>query len=829
MNKKSTYVFPTNNAQSAKYIIVGEFPGIAEVTKGRPFSGKDGLELDNCLHVAGISRSDCYFTYVIKDVDRPIGHYIEFTRKGPIIHPEGQEYIDILMKELSACPAQVIIAFGDIALFALADRTGVTKWRGSVIRPILLGDKWMIPMNSPATNIFPIGNFKNKRLLIYDLKRAKSIVTGNWNPITRYVKISPTYSEVLNFLHVCEYYGLLNHIIFYDIECDMFNKEMTCISFAYSPTDVISIPFIGNNGDYFSIPQEIEILKKIASILENPKIPIGGQNLCFDSHYMLRKYGICATNMHDTMVAQKTLLPDYPVGLHFICSTYTDLPYYKEDGKYWLKGIGTFEGGWRYNALDSIVCADAHPKQVRDLLKQHNYTAYLRKCKSIPAYVYIMEKGIRINILSMKKAYDDMEIELKEVLKQLHALCGFELNPNSPKQVKEYFYITKRLPAYKGKSGNDTTDEKALKRIAGKGFKEASLILKLRGLTKERSTFLDINKVDTDGRMRCSYNVVGTRYARVSSSENIFGTGNNFQNQPHRILSHFFADYMNVYYGMDLSQAENRIVAYEGRITQMIECFETGRDVHSLVANMMAQLFFNNKLPADFDPRKTLAPIGDGHKPWRDWGKKTGHAANYDISAQTLALYNEIPLKEGKIILDIYHKGFPGVRQGYHAYVQRNINTNRTLTNLMGRKTLFTDRLDDNLYKEAYACIPQGTVGDVIDERGINFIYYQKNPLFKNVELLIQIHDQIGFQIPSPYHPTNPVPWEDHSTILKMVKQSLETPLYTHYHQKFVIPVDTCMGTTLNKDLSVDLNTLSPDELEKSYSEVLQRWLPMTI
>ena len=132
-------------------------------------------------------------------------------------------------------------------------------------------------------------------------------------------------------------WGSLGNFIAYDIEVDIFNGEMTCISFAYAPDMVISIPFIGEDGDYFTPPQEAEILLAIARILEDPTIPILGQNLVFDCHYMLRKYGIKTTNIHDTMVAQKTLLPDYPVGLHFICSLYTDLPYYKDDGKYWLQ------------------------------------------------------------------------------------------------------------------------------------------------------------------------------------------------------------------------------------------------------------------------------------------------------------------------------------------------------------------------------------------------------------------------------------------------------------------------------------------------------------
>jgi len=823
MNRPATYV-PASGSKTATYIIVGEHPGIDEIRSGRPFAGYSGQELHEDLRMAGINVADCYMTNVIKDADEIIEKYISFhPRRGPSVTDKGREYIDKLAEEIAAHPAKVIIGLGNIPLYALADRLGVTRWRGSVLDCALVGGKKFIPSISPSS---VWKQYTNKRLLIYDLKRAKEVAEGNWKPLTRNIIIRPTFGQSMEFLRVCKMWGLLGNPIAYDIEVDIFNGEMTCISFSYSPNTVISIPFVGEEGDYFTLPQEAEILLTIARILEDPKIPILGQNLVFDCHYMLRKYGIKTTNIHDTMVAQKTLLPDYPVGLHFICSLYTDLPYYKDDGKYWLKGIGNWDSGWKYNALDSVVCADAYPKQVESLVKQHNYPAYERKRLSILPYVYLMEHGIRINVASMKDAYDQLGREISDLKVRLNKLAGKELNSNSPAQVKNYFYVEKKLPAYKGKDGKVSSDEKALKRIARKGFEEASIILKIRGLTKERATFLDTNKVDTDGRMRCSYNPVGTRFSRASSSENIFGTGNNLQNQPHSVLSHFLTDPHYVFYGMDLSQAESRIVAYVGRITQMIEAFEANKDTHGLTATMMATIFYGGKLPEGWTP-KTLANIGDGKKVWRDWGKRANHGLNYDLGYKSFSLGNEIPERDGKIIVDSYHRAYPGVRHGFHKYIQQCINKDRTLTNLMGRKTIFTDKLDDQLFKDAYACIPQGSVGDIIDQRGLNFVYYNPNPLFRYVELLIQIHDQIGFQIPTPYHPTHPVQWKDHGKILTTIKESLERPIYTHYGKKFILPADTHMGVTLNKADGAEPKNFTSECLADTYHDVTKRWLPV--
>lgn len=824
---KATYVFPSGDPITAKYIVIGLQPERQDILDGKPFQSLGGKELYSNLHKASIRPSDCYFTYLIKDADRQIGFYIQPVYRNQTlvdykITPEGQKYIDLLRSELSSCSSTTIITLGDIPLFALSDRIGIYKWRSSVISPTLIPNRNLIPAVDPSTIPYPNYNFKNKRLLIADLIRARQVQTGKWSCTLRNIIIRPTLQQCFDFLDFCETKGLEGNIIWYDIEVDVFNGEMTCISFAPTPIDAISIPFIDEHGDYFTLHQEREIILRIASILENPSIDsrVGGQNLAFDSTYMLRKYGIPVTNMEDTMVAQKTLLPDYPVGLHFICTAYTDIPYYKDDGKYWLEGTGTFEIGWRYNALDSIVCAEAFPKQLKALESQGNLETYKNKVATIPAYVYIMEHGIKINLDSMTASYNKMNREAEQVLLELEQVAGQHLNPNSPKQICSYFYDTLRLPAYKAKKGKGrTVDEKALKRISRKGYKEAKLILKYRHLIKTASTFLNPSKIDSDSRIRCSYNPVGTRYARASSSKNIFGKGNNLQNQPHSVLTHFEADTNYIFYGPDLSQAENRIVAYEGDIPEMIKAFETGQDVHSLTAKIMMAIFYGPEKALTMSV-KSLAPIGDGTKTWRDWGKKANHGLNYDLGPDSFSLENEIPVKDGRFIVQTYHNIYPGVRSNYHAYVQECINNGRKLINLMGRTTLFTDFINDSLYKDAYACIPQGTVGDIIDQRGVNYIYYNQDPLFKFVELLIQVHDQVGFQVPSPYHPTIPVPWEAHTTILQRVKGSLETPLYTHYGRKFVIPVDIAMGISLNKDIGLDLESIDSRTLENSYEEL---------
>jgi hypothetical protein len=164
----------------------------------------------------------------------------------------------------------------------------------------------------------------------------------------------------------------------------------------------------------------------------------------------------------------------------------------------------------------------------------------------------------------------------------------------------------------------------------------------------------------------------------------------------------------------------------------------------------------------------------------------TGNSLNYDIGKRTFALDQEIKETQAAFIISRYHAAYPDIRDVFHTSIRQQINFNKTLTNLMGRKTVFLGKVCDQLYKEAYSCIPQGTVGDIINERGLNYVYYD-NENFRNVELLAQTHDEIVFQIPLS------IGWSEHVRILKLIKGKLEVPLRLPNGREFVIPADITM------------------------------------
>jgi len=772
----------------AKVCLIGEAPGEEEARTGRPFIGRSGELLTKILSNIGLTRPDCYFTNVVKE--RPpsnnISKFISFGTHGKVTKtPEFDTYLNMLYRELYDSKANVFVPLGRVPLYALTGLTSITKWRGSILST-QLQDKTLkvVPCIHPSAAL-------RQHLYVYyiqhDLARAKEESSSPLIELPqREIIVSPTYSQSLEYLTYC----LGQTEIAFDIEVT--HEEVSCISFAVSPWNVISIPFLEHGQHYFTLEQEMEIWKKITTVLEDKRLTKVGQNVGFDATFLHSRYGIRCRNLKDSMVMQGVLYPDMPKGLGFLCSYYTREPYYKDDGKKWMRIGVSEEEFWIYNAKDSAICLECQHVLEKEAEDLHNTSTCETQTRLLGPLIYMGRRGILTDREGLKKAAAECREEEAFLKEKLTAICGYELNPASPKQLATHFYINRKAtPYYKRGTNSLTTDEPALKRLSRKGFEEAKVILQIRHLAKLRSTYYEMS-IDEDDRIRSSFNPVGTKTGRLSSSKTIFGTGGNMQNLPPEMLRFLHPDPGHVLYNMDLGQAENRLVAYLGPEPNMISAFELGKDIHAQTAG----LIFNKPIELISDePRSST--LGGGLYSERFWGKKCNHSLNYDLGYKSFALLLEMNEAEARTLVNRYHMVYPGVRN-YHSLIRAKLARGRLLDNPMGRKRLFLDRWGDSLFKEAYAWIPQSTVADIINQRGLNYIYYNQD-LFAPVDLLNQVHDSIVFQIPFS------VPWSKHAECLLAIKRSLEQPLYWR-GQTFVIPVDTELGVSLSKDGKVKVN-----------------------
>jgi uracil-DNA glycosylase family 4 len=791
---------------NSKIAFIGESPGKIELARNRPFVGDAGELLDKLSHSAGILRSDCYLDNCMQMRPSPtsndISQHIRFDKKGNCVFKseDFRREETALLARLKACTANVLVPLGNVPMFVLTGLYHISKRRGSILRSTAQGleDRKVIPTFHPAS-VLHSGSGKqgsrfvdeegkkvpsqylNKWYISFDLKRVKeeSEFPNIILPI-RMIRTKPSFEEALDYINSCNKLDRVG----YDIETSRITYEMVCFSLAKSEEDGMSIPLFYSKGDYFDPWQESQIMLALGRLLENRNVCKWNQNILFDASHGMRKYGFRMRNVEDTMLAMATLFPDFAKDLATIVSLYTKEPYYKEDSKYaGTAEISNDERFWRYSALDSLVVVEAFPKLREDLVRSGNIEAYERQRNLIEPLIYLGEKGFPIDVEGMRKAAEKAGSDLEEKYQYLYTLCGFPININSSKQLQKYFYIDRGFSPYY-KDGALTVDAKALKRLSVKGAQEASLIIEMRHLGKLKSTYYEM-KIDPDNRIRCGWHPVGTKWSRMSSSQTIFLTGGNMQNLTPEMKALMHPDPGYILFHYDLSQAENRVVAYVANETRMMKAFEDGVDIHSLTYALIA-----GKDVKDVSREKGSCELGNGQWSERDWGKRANHALNYNVGAGTFALNYELTTREASDIINRIYLSYPGIKQ-WHASIRDQLNKDRSLTNLFGRRCQFRDRWDDNLFRSAYSFIPQSSVGDLLNEWGFEYIYYNQD-MFGQIELMNQVHDAVVFQVPLDLGPLKAAEMCMH------IKKSLEQSL-TWSGRVFRIPADLSVGYNMKQ------------------------------
>lgn len=288
--------------------------------------------------------------------------------------------------------------------------------------------------------------------------------------------------------------------------------------------------------------------------------------------------------------------------------------------------------------------------------------------------------------------------------------------------------------------------------------------------------------------------------------------GLNLQTLPPSMKPYILPDPGYMLVNVDGSQAENRLVAWLGPVPKMQAAFDADIDVHSETYSLMFGV------PRDEVSReKGSAKLGDGVLSQRDVGKKTNHSGNYGISYKTFSINNQLQENVGKDLLRRYHQAYPGVQNNYQSGIKEQMLRTRTLTTPFGRKRKFLGFLNDDAYREGYSFIPQATVAYIINEWGLQPIYYEE--MFRDWVLLLQVHDSLLFQVPRP---------ETEEQIDKLVgqfltlKNSLEQPippgvLGSGNSEPLIIPTDFALG--LNYGSQTIQNKWGMREIEVNENE----------
>lgn len=477
---------------------------------------------------------------------------------------------------------------------------------------------------------------------------------------------------------------------------------------------------------------------------------------------------------------------------------------------------------WIYNALDSSVTVEVGNVLHNMLLEKDQLSTYVFALGMMAPAFQMMTRGIRVDQVKrgeVESQLSAMRARLEGMFQRLSMeIAGSSTNHRSTDQMKKFFYEVMAIPPieifdYSTKTKKISVGREAMEKIQAYFYAGpiARLILAMRDLDKK----LQVVRagVDPDGRMRCSYNVVGTETGRWSSSKNAFGGGTNNQNITDEMREMFIPDSGKKLGYNDLEQAESKAVAMLSGDRNYIEACASG-DLHTFVSRMVwPGMPWTGELKKD----KAIAEeIFYRHFTYRDMAKRGGHLTNYKGKPTTMAHHLKIKRELAEAFQSAYFAKFPGIPM-WHAEVARTIATDMKMITKLGFVRWFFGRLQDEAtIREAIAFEPQSMIGQILNI-GLYRTWKELDP--HEVEILAQVHDAYLYQY-------------DENRELEIVPKTLKlmrVPVQTK-HGILDIPTEAATGWNWRK-ASKDKqgNQINPWGLQKFNGKLDQRQRPQRL
>jgi uracil-DNA glycosylase family 4 len=732
------YVPGQGNANAA-IMFIGEAPGADEDQSGIPFTGPSGNILWEICRELGLYRGDVYTTNVVKY--RPPQNDLSRLHE---IEVDFEEQTSQLWDEIKAINPNIIVTLGKTSTKVVTGKDGILKWRGSCIKACAFDYK-VIPTIHPAAllhaerwskeeEVKGALKYSYRHIIKLDIAKAiKESETRLYQPPERIVEIARDSVSLQRFLDTYKD----KDIVSVDIEVE--KAIPFCVGLAFNEWHAISVPlldiwsvFKGEEG--IADHQIAEMWIQLAELLDSG-IKVIGQNFKFDQGQLLQCCGMRIKNFHcDTSLLSACIHPEFPKALDFNTSIYTNVPYYKEEGKSFNWKKSPIKQILHYNGLDACVTFEVYIEMMKEA-REMKIPGFLDWADSfcldyqrqLHHFYFDMERvGFKTDADRQKQLVAINDIEIKKLQIELNELCGFELNVQSPKQVSMLLYDEMKLPWRKGASEDVLVALQAnTKKISEKHKRIIELILSLRRYKLTATKYFGA-KVDYDGRMKTIYTIAGTETGRSSTKilkppVRPIKMGIPFQTITKHgdigveIREMFVADEGYVIVETDMSQAEARIVALLANDTKLLSLFAAKADIHTLTTSWI------------FGIERQLVT-----KELRFIGKTTRHAGNYGMKKRRLAEIVNTDSKKFKIdiqsfsewraglVLDKFHAYSPNIRSVFHQGVIEALQNNkRTLVNPYGRQRQFFDRWGEDLFKEAFCQIPQSTVPDHVRHAGI--------------------------------------------------------------------------------------------------------------
>ncbi|PPE04706.1 DNA polymerase I [Entomoplasma ellychniae] len=574
-------------------------------------------------------------------------------------------------------------------------------------------------------------NFLNK----YEMKTLVSRLTGRANFIndkTNNAEMKPSFEFTYNLINDLdeEYWSEENYLYIENFEEN------------YHKGKILSIVVVNDKGNF--------ILNDWSNAIYFNKFLMSKQNkkIVFD----LKKTWVLFDN-HNLNYNQESFVCDLMVAMYILDSNLVsnlqniNVLFNKDlipnDEEVYGKGIKkTFDidNSIKYSYLicKTICLKESHYAMILKLKEKNQYELFANIEFPLIEVLYSIEKqGLHIDrkelekqTLKTLKAIDDLEEKMLFILENK---IPQNFNFASPKQIKELLFDTLELKSNK----KNSTDRDSLEKLIG-FHPIIEYLIEHRKLSKLYSTYLrGFEKfIFSDNKIHTILHQTLTNTGRLSSSDpNIqnISVKDDIQKEVRKI---FVCDPNKKFLSFDYSQIELRVLAELGDETNLLDIFNTKRDVHDEAARLIFHLEKNEKV--DASQRRTAKIFNFG--------------IIYGLSGYGLSNDLNVSILQANEYIQNYYKAFPkfenfkkelisiAKNEGYSQTISNRRRVINELSSPMAKIREFGKRIAVNMPI-------QGTAADILKVAMIN-IY--KNIKLKNlpVAMVAQIHDEIIFEIP---------------------------------------------------------------------------------
>lgn len=700
----------------------------------------------------------------------------EFTEKDSLDQKKTsnliEKYSPILVEEVNDLKPNLLIPLGELSFQFLTKLHNIRKFRGSILKAngqFNTGKENLKVL--PILGQYPFLNKEFKLRIITKLDFGKISKYLNDDPIpddTYRIWVARSPSELRNFLER-SYDKTLKNGGFLVFDIETYFQIPICISLCFDGFESVCVPLIDP-----SIDRDMRALMimMIAKLMESP-IPKVNQNIKYDWRYLERWWFRVNNVVGDTMLAASILYCEFPKNLGFLTSIYTDLPYFKDEGKNFdPEQDGKKDKYYLYNAKDSLATHQIYGEQLKELKEFNCEHVYKKLVDVMPFYKRMEDNGIRIDdtVREHLLAKYESEFHIQEIMCRNLLNVGY-FNPLSHKQCNWAIYEELGYHAVRGvktnKDGNPSTDENSLNLLAAysepkRAPSTGPLVLQTIINARKIHKVIEILELQLhpDKRFRCEYNLAGTENGRSSAGETtdqfiifdskrpkIINLGHSLQT----IGKHGFM-MNNKVYGRDL---RSMFVPSSGYI--FVECDLNGAEarVDRVLSGLYDMEVFDNpgihKLtgswlydcPPNEIRKNILIDAKDGTQPVDRYhlSKTFRHAGERNMGPEQAMILTSRPIRECKLMLEKFHKFQPEIKQVFHHDIIEAIqHDEHSLVAPNGRRRAFFDRIDKRTYNEGISFLPQAIVSDQTKFAGI----YKT---FKDVgtwaRLLAENHDGI--------------------------------------------------------------------------------------